>query len=218
MIELVFAIVIIGIVFLAIPTMIQSDSDSLQDSLVQEGIYALTAQMTQDSTYYWDASSVSADGDTNVVDIAGGTASLARDANVFRNGHIEEDTHRRFHTTPINATGVFDTTPNDLNDLNQSGANIFTTTASIVSSTGYKNSYQYTTTISYIPDTMGIDYNTSLAAVISATTYTLSAIGSATSSNMKFLEYSLSLNGEAIAVMRNYSANIGGIEYYKKSF
>jgi len=54
MIELIFAIVIIAVSVMSLPMMTQITSKSIDDSLVQEAIFAAVAGLNEARTYRWD--------------------------------------------------------------------------------------------------------------------------------------------------------------------
>ena len=66
MIELIFAIVIIAISVLSLPMMNQVISKNIEGSIVQEAIFAASAELNQVVSYYWDENSME------------GTATLSR--------------------------------------------------------------------------------------------------------------------------------------------
>ena len=194
MIELVFAIVIIGLVVTVVPTMISVNVKNQELASYSEGIFALSAQMMQDSTYYWDdASKSSSSGLGNVLDATttGGFERIA--GTIYRVGHTTEagtTTHRHFFLTPTVPVGT---------KLNNSVESREVTGASLDT---LNSNYTYDMHVSYVDDT-AVFKETSLTAP--------------TTSNIKLLEYKLyiSCNVLPIAVMRNYVSNIGEADYYK---
>ena len=67
MIELIFAIVVIAISVISLPTMIQTTSDGMEGNLAQEAIFAGSAQLNEATTYTWDERSTN---DMNISELA----------------------------------------------------------------------------------------------------------------------------------------------------
>lgn len=105
MIELIFAIGIIAITVAAVPQMITRNDKTLTGSLVQQELFYAAKTASELLTQPWDAKSP--DTSTSkaydkVLDITGGAAKFARVSSggtplPFRQGHIRQDNHRRFH-------------------------------------------------------------------------------------------------------------------------
>jgi len=195
MIELIFAIVIIGITVISLPMMTQATSKGIEDNLVQEAIFAASAELNLAVTAHWDENSIE----------PGSTDTLARVINTgfcnnitkLRPGHISQPLHRRCldsSTTPIASsnTGAVDA----LEDAAHGSKNIFTTT--ITDQAGYKKKYK------------------------SIVTVTPSAIfDEASNQNMKKITvtiYDTKIPPNIVTVLNTYSANIGEVDYYKRSY
>lgn len=208
MIELVFAIVIIGIAISAIPTMISISNKNQESALVSEGIFALSAMVMQDSTYYWDDNSTNSGNLANVLDVQNCVTSADCDNNsirvgstIYRVGHTDEiatTTHRHFHTT--NPTYATETALNESIESRETTAqtNIIAKSGSL----GYKQDYTYEMSVTYVKDN------------------TFSTSAASTDTNVKMMEYKLYKNGEsnAFAIIRNFVCNIGEADYAKRSF
>ena len=111
MIELIFAIVVIGVTLLTVPLMIQTNNKSLERSLSQEAIFLAAALLSSESTKAWDANSIVSTGSTDeyvlakILDVGAlgttysrtniGTAGAPIYSNV-RQGGLREDKHRSF--------------------------------------------------------------------------------------------------------------------------
>jgi len=210
MIELVFAIVIIGIVVTAIPTLISINQKNQQQAVVSEGIFALSAKMLQDSTYYWDTCSTDASHSlANVLDIQNCAANSACDdatmrvsGTVYRIGHTDElgtTTHRHFYTT--DPTYAKDLASNEsVNTRAKSSQTALITKSS--DRLGYKQSFKYTMSVKFVKDN------------------TFAATSAGVDTNVKMMEYKLyKVNADAtttqVALMRNFVCNIGEADYYK---
>jgi len=144
MIELIFAIVVIGVVMLTIPTMIQVNNKALEGNAAQEAIFLVSSVLSETTTYVWDANSSDPDATdivlSKILDTDGDAAYSRVDSNsTLRVGSLRQDRHRRLFDaskTPAQ-TGTVSWEP-------------FSGTASDLG--GYKNKYTVTATRSYIDD------------------------------------------------------------------
>ena len=187
MIELVFAIVVISIVVLAIPTLMQVSSKNVEGSLAQEAIFAASAELMGASSVYWDENSMH---DANksilsrVIDIDGDCNTTTR----LRPGHINQPFHRRcLDDNTIVAQNNSGGTTYDLNDLAHASQNIFTSEAD---ASGYKK-----------------DYNSTLDVAVSASDSNVK-IATVTITNRD--------DDSIVTKLKMQVANIGEFEPYKK--
>ncbi|MDD2652468.1 MAG: type II secretion system protein [Sulfurimonas sp.] len=190
LIELIFAIVVISIVVMSIPIMIQTTARSVEDNIVQEAIFAASAELMGASSYYWDNNSMQDAALSRlerVIEVDG-----ACNADRLRPGHINQPYHRR--CLDSNATGVENNTGyvaglSVNNAVNAAIGDLFDTSAAEAS--GYKQEYQSQVTIA-----PGAD------------------------NNIKVLTASIYQDDGATLLtrLRIQSANIGEIDYYKRRF
>jgi type II secretory pathway pseudopilin PulG len=185
MIELIFAIVIIGITVVSLPMMMQITDKGIEENLVQEAVFVGAAEVMEATTAYWDANSMQ---DSNVsafsrvINISGDCDATTK----LRPGHIAQPYHRR--CLENNTTAPADDTSSviSLDGREKTDSDVFlenyTTTAA-----GYKKTY-----------TRSVDVNRS--------------------NNIKTITVSIKENGTPITVLRTQSANIGEIDYFKRSF
>ena len=199
MIELIFAIVIIGIAVISLPMMTQATSKGVEENLVQEAIFAASAELNQVLSYRWDENSK--ESDTYLSKVA--WTSDCNSSTKLRPGHISQTLHRRCvdsntsAPTPTASLGLEsgEVIPDDIDDVNQSKHDIFVDY--INSSTGYKESYKSEINISYA------DFGSVVAA----------------DKNIKKVQVTISdSNNNTITSLKAYSANIGEIDYYKRSY
>ncbi|WP_304545453.1 prepilin-type N-terminal cleavage/methylation domain-containing protein [Sulfurimonas microaerophilic] len=144
MIELIFAIVVISIVVLSVPTFMQVSEQNVENNLAQEAIFAASAELMGATSVYWDENSMQ---DSNfsalsrVIDISNDCNSTTN----LRPGHINQPFHRRcldnLTTSPANSNGgsVY-----DLNDLTLTPHTAFTDTKG---PSGYKTDYLSTLSV-----------------------------------------------------------------------
>lgn len=206
MIELIFAIVIISIAVVSLPVMTKITEKGVEENILQEAIFASSAELMGVSSGYWDSRSIE---DINVshisrvIDINASDAIRCDNNNSsprfrLRLGHIAQPLHRRCldsNSSTVTAAGA---------DTLGAGVLVVNATPSIFDNlltnrVGYKNDYKSVMTISTSP------------------TIITNAPG-----NIKYITASVShdVNGvdKNITVLRMISANIGEIDYYKRRF
>lgn len=209
MIEMIFAIVIIGVVMLTIPTMIQVNNKALEGSAAQEAIFLVSAVLSETTTLIWDDNSLGNTA-TNVVlskilDTNGDAAYNRVDANSsIRIGNLHEDLHRRFFDdieVPDQTTKI---------QLSQP------LTDSASSAVGYKNQYTVVATREYVSDTPGNPFVFSVPDVPVAVNTPMTP----TNIKMTQVEINATIEGTnlVIARLRAYTCNIGEVDYAKRRF
>ena len=199
MIELIFAIVIIGVSVISLPMMTQATSKAIEENLVQEAVFAASTELNQIVSYYWDEKSLqSGDSLSKVIDTGDcNTTSKLRD------GHINQPLHRRCldNTPAIEPLGLESISDiDDIDDNIVSNAAIFiTTSGNVASAEGYKEIYTKTVDVEYA------DFNDTTAA----------------SKNIKKITVTISDTDsppKEITKLSTFSANIGEVDYYKRSY
>jgi len=215
LIELIFAIVVISIVLLSLPSLTQATNESSEGSLAQEAIFIASAKIAQVLTYHWDENSVDNTvllSTAKVVDVAGGDAAYAREGtSTRRKGHLLQDRHRKFHDNAIATRAVagiiVDKAANQTLDIDDETGTVALDNAAIAS-LGYKRTYTLTTAVDYVSDaatpTDGMNFNLSDTA--------------SGESNLKMVEVSVSDTSGLITTLRGYSANIGEIDYHSRVY
>lgn len=191
LIELIFAIIIMSIAIVSLPMMMQINSDGVERGIVQEAIFAASAELMGATTYYWDGRSTE---DFNlsrysrVVDVDG-------DCNADRQrlGHI----NRRCLDSSAAGGVNYTTEDNATFGLNRSVHGDETMFDSPeAEAAGYKQNYT-----SLMGIAQGLDIN-GLA-----------------SNNVKVLTVSVfDTTPVLLTRLRIYSANVGEVEYYKRRF
>ncbi len=189
MIELIFAIVIIGIAVLSLPVMIQINSKGIESNIVQEAIFAASSQLMAASSGYWDVVSMN----DNSVSHISRVLNIGGDCNSdrLRPGHIEQPLHRRCldaDTVPSNSS---DNIYQNLDNAVVTDENLLidttTGTSATASAKGYKKLY-----------TSSISINIT--------------------DNIKKVTSTIKDGGNTVVVLKLLSANIGEIDYYKRRF
>ena len=209
MIELIFAIVIISISVLAIPTMTQVNTTSMEDNIKQEAIFAASAKMMQLYSYYWDENSKRATiTDAAVLDTKNGDAVYSRfpdNNSSLRIGHVNQDNHRKFFMYD-NPTSIATDLGDDIAGvvaLDEQTTNNVAFTDNGASATGYKKRYNTSTLVTHISDTP-------VAGV-----FVLGQNSNAINTNLKLLRVTVQEVGSPDpVVLYAYSANIGSFSYF----
>jgi len=213
MIEMVFAIVIIGITVAGVSQMMTRSGNTMEGAFSQEAVFLASMEGAKIFSHRWDANSMdnstdlsyskildtgvsgyrrtcidtTTEGRTQTSGACGGADEIL---SVLRLGGIAQDKHRRFHsdwTTP--AGGTPDGIPDGNHDLNVTDAN------------GYKHEYRIATTSGFATARFGT--------------------GTGGTSDIKVSEVSVQDKGNGFAElvkMRIYSYNIGEIDYAKRIF
>ena len=191
MLELVFAIVIIAIAVLALPTMNQITSKGIEGNIVQEAIFAASTQLNQAVSYKWDENS--SDDNDSYAQVIWLSNSDCNDTTKLRPGHINQKLHRRCRDDKnIRPTYTSDTNGNDLDDQNKTNEKLFSDDAS---SNAYKKDYAL--------DVM-IEKN--------------ATFGGSADENIKKISVEIKSNGQVVTKLETFSSNVGEIDYYHRSY
>ena len=189
MIELIFAIVIIAIAVLSLPIMSGVNQKAIEDSIVQEAIFAASAELMDASAGYWDERSMEDIGVSQfsrVIDIGGDCSATTK----LRPGHIAQSLHRRCLESSL--TNNLDLDDNStIYSLNDTPANSnlfdFTTSSDTTSASGYKNTYT---------SNMVVTRNGEVKTIVAT----------------------ISDTDGVVVKLEMQSANIGEVDYYKRTF
>ena len=203
LIELIFAIVIISMTVLSIPMMIQVTSDNIEDSLVQEAIFAAAAQLQEATSYRWDehsmndklSASANAQYSRVIQETAAGTCGLIGGLNK-RPGHINRQCLDSLATRPYYSAGA--PYSDSLNEAAHGAESIYIA-AGGTSAAGYKELYDSTITI-----TDSVLFGTTLVA----------------DPNIKEILVTItnSTTNLPVTTLRAYSTNIGEVRYASKVY
>ena len=190
LIELVFAIIIISISIVSLPIIMQINADGVEKSIVQEAIFAASAELMGATSYYWDARSVE---DFNTSQYSR-VINVDEDciANRQRPGHVS----RRCLDSNASA-GVNYTTDDATLGLNASvhvAGDMFDN--NVTEASGYKQRYKSRMEIAKGNDINGTQ-----------------------SDNVKVLTVSIfDEDSTLLTSLKIYNANIGEVPYYKRRF
>lgn len=198
LIELIFAIVIIGISVVSLPMMTQAVSKGIEGNLVQEAIFAASTELNQVISYQWDENAI--DGSNLLTKVL----STPTENCTNRQGLINQPLHRRclddntiLPSTTLALDGVETiTTADDMDDvIRTTPVTIFTGTAA--TSEGYKQNYNSSVNVTY------------------------ANFGAVTIADQNMKKITVSIVDDAnktITLLNTYSANIGEIDYAKRNF
>lgn len=189
MIELIFAIVIIALIVMGVPRIMAENDKHVEGSLVQEGVFAAADVAAKVLSFQWDTNSL----DPTEVDAYAKVLDLgggARDQDPLplSIGHIQQDLHRRFHSANTQPASAALATVNDVINTQHGDFAIGITS-------GYSNAEAN-------PHVFGT-VNGGARTNMKVATITATATG---------------LNAGTQIVLRVYAANIGEVDYAKRTF
>ena len=202
LIELLFAIVIIGISVISLPMINLVVVKGISANITQEAVFAAATKLNEATTAHWDENSFEV-GETNtlarVIDIPENTFRCDNNssADTYRQmiGHINQPLHRRCldsNTTSfsnIDVAGVI-----SLGDKINGSQNIFVD--SVPNNKGYKQKYNSTIAITHPANFDGTNNNN-----IKQITVTI-----------------LDSDDKPITRLHTFSMNIGEVDYLKKEY
>ncbi len=212
MIELVIAIVVMGIAVMTLPLMLTTTQNNNAFALQQETILAARTQLGDMLTYPWDEHTVGVNHAIGVLDTDSASYKRFPDNNSTRRiGHIKGNRRRKFFTSLTYATPTAllgkdgNETIDDIDDFSTATP----TTIHLVQNAGvldYRFDFNMTTTVRYINDTASPSNFTFLDTNITNT------------SNIKMI--TIKLQGKDINTLtfRAYSCNIGANELLRRDF
>ena len=218
MIEMIFAIVIIGIVAISIPMIMLTNARGVEQNLLQETIFITATKLGQVLSYPWDENSPPAGtlAKTEVLN-ASGDDELDRNVTDYRRGHFQQALHRKM--TPQSAqrsattAGGLGDDGGDRDDIDDFEGEI--TLITETGERGYKKNYRINGFVDYVSD--ATDYSASSVNF----DYSISGLGSDT--NIKMVQITVeeelpSGSYSEVLRLRSYSSNIGETDYHKRTY
>jgi len=202
MIELVFAIVIMGIAVMSLPLILTQVQSNNAFAMQQEAILAAKAKIGDILTYDWDDMSYDSNASRSVVlDTLNGDVELARFNGQLRRGHVNAENRRKFSAIDLNATIVAISGNNDIDRFH----NQPTTIAATLENAGIGLDYAFTLTltpaITYADDNATYS-NTPL------NDFTFDFTDPNAITNIKVISVTVS-GGEQNITLRAFTCNIG---------
>lgn len=207
LIELIFAIVIIGITVVSIPIMTSATSKGVENNLLQEAVFGASAQMNQILSYRWDENSIDESVDasaTGLAKVINRTGTGSCDDNKLKPGHIAQALHRRCldnNSTTASAASTFgntdgtETVKDDIDDFHNVSGELF---LNDTSADAYKQDYNYTISVQYT------DMNGTLGGINDVAKKVTVTITDD--------------DGETLTSLSSYTFNIGEVDYYKRMY
>lgn len=199
-IELIFAIIIIAITVISLPMVTQVTSKNANSNVVQEAIFAAATELNEVTTVHWDENASDSNDTKTLLKVINIDNSCEDNSSSqryrLRPGHIAEALHRRCLNDLTQ--GEADSNSNDnidaVEDKLHASQTIFLNTDP--SASGYKDDYQSILSVTYSPLFAG-----------------------AHRSNMKKITSTITdSDGKTIIKLSTYVANIGEVDYYKRSY
>ena len=215
MIELVIAIVVMGIAVMTLPILLLKTQSNNAYTLQQEIILAARTKMGDTLTYRWDEHSL-IDGKIFILKTNGNSELNATigSENIRRIGNIKGDKRRRFSPDFNSSTPVANLGPDsgDLDDIDDFDGKVNTLELSSQSTSldYHFTDFNLTTTVVYVSDSA--NYNNQNLNFVFGTT------PSATTSNIKMLTLKVSGSNNTPFTVRSYSCNIGESELLRKAY
>ena len=217
MIELIFALVVMGIVMMSAPQLISTALQSTSVGLQQESINEAASRLNMILTYPWDQNDTNdscippvlyvSNGDTELNEVG----TTARRIGVDRNSssHTFICNGKEFNASVIKVDGS-----NDIDDFIGTTTTGLTTNASGSGGTDYieKDTVQMTTTVTYIND------DANYTPTSSTRTFNYVPTAGVPTTNIKEITVTLTSTSTTselnkTIVLKAFSCNIGGFEY-----
>jgi len=214
MIELIFAIVIMGIVLMSAPMLISTASSSVSVALQQEGINEASSRVNMILTYPWDQNDIQDSCIPPVLHVTSGDSKLKKVGSTERRIGVPLNSNSRtfkcgsdeFNASSINKDGL-----DDVDDFIDSSTQLVLDPSGGTKGKDYieQNTVNITTTVSYIGD--NASYGDSSFSYVPGT-----PVGG--SSNIKQIQVTLISTSGAKELSKTitfnaFCCNIGGFEY-----
>lgn len=222
MIELIFALVIMGIVMMSAPMLISTATQSTFVALQQEGVNEAASRMNMIMGYQWDENNTNTLYIAPILTVNAGAGDLARILTTARRIGTPAQSSRTFILTDTNTTllnaSVLQSDGGDLDDIDDFGG----TTLNLVQATVtdyLEQQISIATGISYMDDTVVGGY--SQAAINFAPFVPLP--NPTDTSNIKFIQVTLTSTSGTAELAKNiilnaFSCNIGGYVLEERVF
>ncbi len=224
MIELIFAIVIMGIVMMSAPMLISTAAKSGYVAIQQEAINEASSQINMIMGYHWDENDADELYLDPILGVTSGSGDLNKSGTTGRRKGTPKESYRSFiradGTDDLNASTTlgFDGTETAEDDMDDFvGTSHLRKIETSVADNVEKTTINITKAIAYNADTVGSGYNQS-----TITYNPFTAAGGTT--NIKSIIVTLTSNSSAPdeldkeIVLRAFTCNIGGYKLEEKDF
>lgn len=199
MIELVFAIVIMGIAVMSLPLILTQVQNNNAFAMQQEAILAAKAKIGDILTYEWDDNSYDATAQRSYVLDTTSDAELSR-----RVGHVNTENRRKLFDVNVTPTAVANLGAGALNAIDDFSGHPTTTSATLENAgkgLDYVFTLTLTPTITYAAD--DANYTTSTLGV-----FALNPNNTNTITNIKTISVQVT-GGDQNITLRAFACNIG---------
>ena len=238
LIELIFAIVVIGITLLSVPNIIKTTTKASGNIVTQESISILASHLDMIMAQFWDENSTNPKYNNPILKVEQENSSLseANDSNGYSLGRrigSAVSTTRRYATdingTKLTATKVTnlgkdnnETDADDIDDFDNTDSYLVDRNSTSSQLGDYKDrTVQVTTKIKYIsddPTSAGLSYNSN--SIDFDDPFSTSKVSSLKSTNIKTISVTLNTNNtnNKTIVLRAFSCNIGSSRLKERKF
>jgi len=212
LLELIIAIVVMGIAVISFPTVLMQTQSNNTFALQSEVLLGVRVKLGDILTYRWDENSLV--DDKIFVLVTDGDSELNATAGTTRRiGHVNADKRRKFSpdlnsSTPVANLGSDSGDLDDIDDFDGSVETLQATTES--TNLDYRfTDYNITTSVVYVDDTANYSGTT--------LSFTLKDSNISHTSSIKMI--TLSVSGTDIPFkLRSYACNIGELELLRKTW
>jgi hypothetical protein len=214
MIELIFAIVIMGIVLMSAPMLISTAASSVSVALQQEGINEAASRVSMILTYPWDQNDTNDSCIPPVLHVTSGDSELDEVSGTGRRIGVPLSTNSRTFkcgSNELNASAISADGSDDIDDFAGSTTLVVDTSGSGGKDYIEQTTVNIATAVTYISD--NANYNTS--------SFTYVPSGGSATTNIKEINVTLTSTSSVdefskTIALRRFSCNIGGFEYASK--
>lgn len=197
-IELIFAIVIIAITVLTLPVMSRITEKGIENSIVQEAIFAAATELNEATTMHWDANSIEPtelNSYAKVIDMGNCDDNTSSPRYRLLPGHIEQPLHRRCLDSNTTAPSYATSTTIEALENKKHGYRLLFLNPT-PDKEGYKEKYKSKITIQK-----------------------KAKFGGSKDKNIKRIKVTvINSQGHVITSLKTYVTNIGETDYYKKAY
>ena len=206
MIELVIAIVVMGIAVMTLPMMLAQTQKNNEFTLKQEILLAARTKIGDILTYRWDKNSLQ-DDRIVVLQVTNGDIELVPNIGTRRIGHVHGNKRRKFSFGNNASTAFGDANITDLDDFDGVSSGLTLVKANL----DYRfTDLNMTSTVQYVSD----DASYSSQNLID---FTFPIISTAASTNIKMITL-VTKAEESTFTLRAYSTNIGESEFLRRDY
>lgn len=214
MLELVIAIVVMGIAVMTLPVLLLKTQSNNEYALQQEIILAARTKMGDTLTYRWDENSLINDKIFVLMTDGDSELNITSPGSVRRIGHVAGSKRRKFSNDLNSSTLAANLGPDsgDLDDIDDfNGKTDTLQVSSQTTSLDYHfTDFNLTTTVAYVSDNANYS-NQNL-------NFTFSDTNISTTSSIKMLTLKVKGPNNLPFTIRSYSCNIGESELLRKAY